>query len=91
MTKPIIGAITAALVCLGGSPGMARALTKAAQAEPSSITETAEGFAICTCASACTAATAKRPASTRVGGNVRLDPAVIKAARLNDKDTRHAK
>lgn len=91
MTKPIIGAIAAALVCLTGSPGMAHTLNSGAQAEPSIIRETAEGFAICNCASACSAQTAKRPAPVRIGANVLLDPAMIKAGRLNDKDARHAK
>jgi hypothetical protein len=91
MTKPIIGAIAAALACLAGSPGMARALANGPQAEPSRITETGEGFAICTCASACGATTEKRPVSIRVGAHVRLDPAVLKASRLSEKDSRHAK
>lgn len=91
MTKPIIGAIAAALVCLTGSPGVAHTLTSGAQAEPSIIMETAEGFAICSCASACSAQTAKRPAPVQIGANVLLDPAVMKVGRLNDKDARHAK
>lgn len=93
MMKPITSAMAAVLaLCSGSSPVFAKSQASAAAPfQPSHITETSEGFAICTCASACSAAVDKRPAPIRIGGNVRVDPALIKAAGRNDKDSRHAK
>ncbi|MCG2841322.1 hypothetical protein L6Q21_10045 [Sandaracinobacter sp. RS1-74] len=80
MTKPIIGAMAAALVCLTGTPGQAKADQKAPPPrEPSRLVEVADGFAICTCGSPCSETAKTRPEPIRVGANVRLDATLIAA------------
>ncbi len=97
MTKPIIGAIAAALASLISSPGMARSDQKAPpMVEPSRIVETPSGFAICTCASTCSGKSGtsgdqgKRPTTIRVGATVRLDPSLVPASGQSAKVTPHA-
>lgn len=98
MKKPITSAMAAVLACLISSPGMARSDQKAppAPVEPSRIVETSGGFAICTCASPCSAQSDtsadrdKPPAAIRVGATVRLDPSLIPTSGQSAKVTSHA-
>lgn len=97
MTKPIIGAMAAALASLIISPGMARSDPKPPPAiEPNRIVEMPEGFAICTCGSSCSAQNSrpnqqeKEPASIRVGASVHLDPTLIAASATKGKAIPHA-
>lgn len=97
MKKPITSAMAAVLACLTGSPGMARSDQKVpSTVKPSRIVETSNGFAICTCASPCSAQSDtsadrdKRPTAIRVGATVRLDTSLIPASGQPAKVTSHA-
>jgi len=97
MMKPITSAMAAVLASFISSPGMARSEQNApSTVEPSRIVETSSGFAICTCASPCSAQSDnsverdKRPTAIRVGANVRLDPSLIPASGQPAKASSHA-